>query len=179
MSDLSEALNRALEAQRQYYKGVGKLTVDYWRGLLDIFVSATKGATAAGGQSASTGAAAAAAAAAAPAPASVSLVLEAESGDAVGVFLVDNKLPRTVSAPVVVSDFVGPDGRTVRPVVTISPATVTLSPGAQQVVQLSVGITQELSPDVVYRAQVAVPGLSDGKISLILRRRAAAATPSS
>jgi hypothetical protein len=103
------------------------------------------------------------------------LVLEAESGGmAGGVFVVGNKLPREVTAPVEVSAFVAPDHPEVKPTLRIEPERVVLQPGGQMLVQVWASVDDSLEADVSYRANVRVPGMSDEAIPLILRRRATA-----
>lgn len=171
-----EPLRRALEANLQYYEALGRATRDYWAAVsrlwrdLPLRVGNVRfGAPAGPGLAARP--------AAAPAPAApATLVLEAEAGgEAQGVFMVDNRLSRTVSTAVVTSAFADPSGRAVRPVLRVVPGVVTLEPAGRTLVQLFAAVTDDLDPDVDYRGEVSVPGLSDRGIPVVLRRRRAPA----
>jgi hypothetical protein len=166
---MQDAFKRALDANVRYYQALGQVTVDYWRAILGVFGEVKLPFNIPGVTRP------AAPPPTAPTPAAASLALEADAGaQAVGVFLVDNKLPNAVSAPVVVSAFADDSGKTVRPTVTVDPPTVTLDPGGQKIVQISVTVDESLTPGTAYRAQVSVPGLSGGTVPLVLRRRAPA-----
>jgi hypothetical protein len=102
------------------------------------------------------------------------ILVEAEAGrQGVGVFLVENTTERRLSIPVSVSRFVGEDGAEVQPKVTFRPDVLTLDPGDQVVVQVAAAIDETLEPDVRYRAEISVPGLSETRIPLVVRRGAA------
>jgi hypothetical protein len=100
------------------------------------------------------------------------MVLEAPAGgQAVGAFLVENKLAQRLSTPVVASTFVTDDGREVRPNLRLDPEVVTLEPGEQILVRVQAAIDDQLQAGVAYRGSVAVPGLSGHNVRLVLRRR--------
>lgn len=169
---LEETVRRAFEVNLRYYEALGQLTADYlksvadlWKGLglpltFDPFGSAAPRP---------------APPPSSPPPAAVpALVLEAEAGgQARGLFLVSNQLARRVSAPVGISPFTDAAGRVVQPAVKIEPEVVTLDPGGQSLVQIVVAVSEELEPGVSYRAEISVPGLSDGRVPVTLRRRLA------
>jgi|HubBroStandDraft_5_1064220.scaffolds.fasta_scaffold92194_3 hypothetical protein len=171
MPGLEDAIKRAVDTNVQYYRTVGRVTVDYWRAVLALLsdvklpidltklkvgtptvtVTPTPPPAAASG---------------------ISLSLEAALGEqAIGAFLVDNKLPRAISGPVSLSPFTDDQGRVVSPTATADPATVTLDPGGQKVVQIFVTIDQTLAVGVTYRAEATVTGLQGGRVQLVLRRR--------
>lgn len=153
---INDLLKRALEANTRYYEGIFQLSTEYVRGLGDILTSsvgirresearATRATTA--------------------------VVLEAESGEeAHGYFVVENKLSRRVSAKVVASPLVDPNGREASTSVHCAPEVVALGPGEQAIVQVSVAIDPRLDSGVAYRGSVSVPGLSDAA-TVVVRRR--------
>jgi hypothetical protein len=87
-----------------------------------------------------------------------------------GVFLVENLTAEPVSAPITVSAFVDAEGREVRPRLLLRPATVSLDPGQQAMVQLTAELDEALEPGVRYRGEIAIPALSDRRIPIVLRR---------
>jgi hypothetical protein len=50
------------------------------------------------------------------------------------------------------------------------PNVITLEPGGRTLVQIFATITDSLEPDVTYRGEVNVPGLSEHGIPVLLRR---------
>lgn len=165
-----------MDANLRYYEALGKITQDYMRALFGVFRdipirlpigSATSTQTAAAPKPANASASTSAA----------TLVLEAGSGEeANGVFLVENKLARTVSTAVMTSEFADPSGRAIRPALRIVPNVVTLEPGGRSLVQIFAAVSDDLEADVPYRGEVSVPGLSDHGIPVMLRRRASSDT---
>jgi hypothetical protein len=102
------------------------------------------------------------------------LVLEGEAGrQALGVFLVENGLPQKVSAPVVASPFTDPEGREIHPALQFDPSIINLEPGEQILVRIVAYIDESLVPEVRYRGEASVPGLSGTHVPLVLLRRAA------
>ncbi len=110
-----------------------------------------------------------------PAPTdSPTLLVEADGAHpGFGVFLVENLTAEPVSAPISVSTFVDEHGREVRPRLVLRPATVSLGPGEQAMVQLAAELDEALEAGVRYRGEIAIPALSDRRIPIILRRRSA------
>ncbi len=105
-------------------------------------------------------------------PAGRTMVVEAEAGKrGLGVFLVENTTAQRVSAPVGVSAFVDGSGREARPAVRFSPDAVTLEPGDQVLVQVAAAVDETLEPEVRYRAEISIPGLSETRIPIVVRRR--------
>jgi hypothetical protein len=172
-SPLEEPLRRAMEANLQYYEALGRVTQDYWKAVFGIWsaLPSQLGAMATGPRAAP--AAQAGQPSSAAPPSTAALVLEAEAGsEAQGVFMVENRLARTVSTAVVTSAFADRSGRAVRPALRITPGVVTLEPGGRTLVQLYAAVSDDLDADVDYRGEVTVPGLSDNVIPVVLRRRA-------
>lgn len=100
------------------------------------------------------------------------ILVEAEAGQAgLGVFLVENTTPQQLSIPVSVSAFLDPNGREVNPVVAFRPDVITLDSGDQLVVQVEAAVDETLEPDVRYHAEISVPGLSQTRIPIVVRRR--------
>jgi hypothetical protein len=173
-SSFEEPFRRAMDANLRYYEALGKVTQEYFRALFGVFRDipirlpiGTSGSTRSSHASA------------APKPANASastsaatLVLEAEAGtEANGVFLVENKLARTVSTAVMTSEFADPSGRAIRPTLRVVPNVVTLEPGGRSLVQIFAAVSDDLEADVPYRGEVSVPGLSDHGIPVMLRRK--------
>jgi hypothetical protein len=103
--------------------------------------------------------------------ASPPLVLEASAGKpAAGAFLLHNRLPARVEAPLVVSAFSAEGGHQASPEIRFEPAQVGLDPGQQALVRFLVKVDQ-LAAGVDYHGDVTLPGLPNGRVALVLRRR--------
>jgi len=168
---LDETLSRLFEANLRWYEALGRVSADYVRAVTGILTDTTLSKAAAA-------ASASAPARPAPPPAqTATLVLEAEAGQlAQGIFMVENRLTRQVSASVVTSVFVDPEQRQVWPTIRVQPGNLTLDPGGRALVQLSALVDEALGEGVRYTGQVSVPGLSDAPIPVVLRRRSTPAT---
>ena len=106
-----------------------------------------------------------------PQPAPLPLVLEASAGKpAVGAFLLHNRLTARVEAPLVVGAFKADGGHEVIPEIVFEPVVVALDPGEQTLVRFVVRV-DKLAPDTDYRGMVTVPGLANGRLDLVVRRR--------
>jgi hypothetical protein len=150
-SSFEEPFRRAMDANLKYYEALGKVTQEYFRALFGVFrdipIRLPIGTTGSTGSSH---------ASAQPKPANASastsaatLVLEAEAGtEANGVFLVENKLARTVSTAVMTSEFADPSGRAIRPTLRVVPNVVTLEPGGRSLVQIFAAVSDDLESDV-------------------------------
>jgi hypothetical protein len=88
-----------------------------------------------------------------------------------GVFVVENLTADPVSAPIQVSAFVDDRGNEVRPRLVLRPSTLQLGPGEHAMVQLAAELDDALESGVRYRGEIAIPGLSDRRIPIVLRRR--------
>jgi hypothetical protein len=107
------------------------------------------------------------------------ILVEVEAGQSgLGVFLVENTTDRQLSLPVSVSPFHGPEGRKAEPKIAFRPDPITLDPGDQQVVQVAAAVDESLEPGVRYQALISLPGLSDTRIPIVVRRRPSTTRPS-
>jgi hypothetical protein len=176
-----EPIRRAFEANLRYYEALGQVTQDYFRSLFGIVREIPIRIPGFGTATVSPGAGAAPRPANMTAPAAAAaatLVLEGEAGaEAQGVFMVENRLSRTVSTAVVTSAFADPSGRAHHPRLRVIPSVVTLEPGGRSLVQIFAEVGGELEADVPYRGEVSVPGLSDHSIPVVLRRKAVRSEP--
>ncbi|MDP2956490.1 MAG: hypothetical protein Q8N53_08715 [Longimicrobiales bacterium] len=156
--DLTEILRRAVQANVKFYQGWLDLSLDYVRGISDIFVASGGSSVSVDslGESAEAGV----------------LVLEGEDGtSAQGAFLVTNDLSRRVSCRLVASQFTDSDGKVVRPKVTFEPRTFELQPGEQRVVQASLVVGRTLVAGYGYQGTFAIEGMEGISVPVVLRRR--------
>ncbi|MGN6193264.1 MAG: hypothetical protein ACTHM4_14140 [Rhodanobacteraceae bacterium] len=170
---IEEPLRRVMDANIRYYGALGEIAQDYWKTVFGVVRdlpirfgtrSAAAPSTAASNPSVRATTAAA-------------LVLEGIAGDeAQGVFMVENHLSRMVSTAVVISAFSDPGGRTFRPAMRVAPNVVSLPPEGRTRVQIIATIPDDFEPDVAYRGEVTVPGLSEHGIPVLLRRTPTAET---
>jgi hypothetical protein len=164
--EVGQLWRRTLDAYVDYYRAVGRLTSAYVRAV----------AGTAGELRSRTGAPPAPSPPAAPRT-PPTMALEAESGaTAVGMFVVENGGPSTVSGTLEVASLSDPDGKQVKPTIAFEPDRVTLEPGEQAVVQATVTIDRSLRPGVDYRGEVHVPGPPGTRIPIVVRRLAAPRT---
>ena len=160
-SELAQLWRRSLDASLRYYRSLGQLTADYARA-----VAGTAGEVRTRGREPREPIARARAAAAGPV-----MALEATDGSAaVGMFMVENGTASRVSAPIEMPVLADAEGREVRPDVRFEPEVVTLEPGEQTLVQITVAVTKALAAGIDYRGEVRVPGLAGTRIPLVLRR---------
>lgn len=184
--DLTQSLRRMSDANLRYYQGWGQLALDYLSSLVALAGELTQPSRSVGTHVHPEPSAAdltrsepmpVRSAAPTQPPA---MVLEADGGgQAVGAFLVENRLTQRVSTPVVASTFVGPEGQEVRPHLSLDPEIVTLDPGEQVLVRVISLIDDRLEPGITYRASVSVPGLGGRNLPLVLRRRVESAVAAS
>jgi hypothetical protein len=59
----------------------------------------------------------------------------------------------------------------------VEPGVVSLEPGGRTLVQIIATITDDLNVGAAYQGEVSVPGLSNTRVPLVLRRRESAQTP--
>jgi hypothetical protein len=111
------------------------------------------------------------------APAMRTILVEADAGElGLGVFLLENTTSQQMSIPLSASPFVDAEGKEVHAQLTFRPDVATLDPGDQLAVQVAVAVDETLEPEVRYRAEIGVPGLSKTRIPIVVRRRAHATT---
>ncbi len=163
-SPFSDMLQRSMRANLDYYESVIRLTTGYFEALAGIWGNVKLPVRLGTGSAQPT----------TPAkPAAPAIVLEEASGqEAVGAFLVDNKLARRVSTAVATSAFTDDSGRQIQPPLRIVPGTLTLDPGQSALVQVIAPIGDDLEPGVTFRGELSVPGLAENGIRIVLRRRA-------
>jgi hypothetical protein len=169
---LEQLFRRAVDAQLEYYRSVGQLSVEFARAALGA-VRADRSTPALRVPVTPVAPAAQAAQPALPAAAPV-LALEAEEGSwAVGMFVVENSTGSRVAAPVELPVLADEEGRRVHGEVRFEPEVITLQPGEQTLVQIAVEVTRGLRRGVDYRGEVRVPGLTGTRIPVVVRRVAA------
>ena len=157
----TELFQRTIDANVRFYQDFVSLTLDYYKNLGRIYGDWP--------QPFWMGAQPFARAEKAASPA---LVLEAEGGkQARGVFLVENKLSRKVTARVTASTFRDPQGKTIAPSLHFQPESVTAEPGEQVLVEVTADIGGNLEPGVRYRGELSVEGLSETSVPVVIRRR--------
>jgi hypothetical protein len=107
-----------------------------------------------------------------PAPSPAAMVLEGEAGSrAFGLFVVENKLPKEVTARVVVGPLIDPDGQEIPSILRFEPGIITLAPGEQVVAKVSAHISRGLEAGVRYQGEISVPGIAGAGIPIIVRRK--------
>jgi hypothetical protein len=153
--DVNEIFRRAVEANVKFYQGWLDLSLEYLRGMSEIFLTPQdSGSTADAGADAGV------------------LVLEGEEGSTVrSAFLVTNDLERKVSCRLVASAFTDPDGTSVPAKVSFQPAKLDLKPGERQVVQAEVSIDRKLAAGLGYQGEFAIDGMDGFSVPVVLRRR--------
>jgi len=157
--DLSEIMRRTVQANARFYQGWVNLSLEYLRGISEIFGVTTPSP---------------------PAPPDVEtsdpgtgvLVLEGEAGTiASGAFLVTNDLGRNMVCELVSAEFADAGGERVPASPRFAPPKVELVPGEQKVVQVMIPIDAKLSPGVAYNGQFSIKGMDGFAIPVVLRRR--------
>src|SRR2546423_7096496 len=169
--DVAETWRKMMEANLRYYEGLIGLSADYLGAVLGTLGQFRLPQPAVRQPAASGGAPAAApdVHVHSPAPA---LVLEAQPGRAaMGAFLVENHLAERVVAPIVTSAFRDPAGREVRPQLRFDPESIALNPGEQILVRVAAAIDAGIEAGTTYRGEVSIPGLSNSRVRLAIRRR--------
>jgi len=167
---LEQLFRRAVDAQLEYYRSVGQLSVEFARAAFGVVRADRATPTL---RMPITPVILAAAEPALPAAAPV-LALEAEEGSwAVGMFVVENSTGSRVSAPVELPVLADDEGRRVHGAIRFEPEVITLQPGEQTLVQIAVEVSRGLRRGVDYRGDVRVPGLTGTSIPVVVRRVAA------
>ncbi len=159
--ELTEVFRRAVQANVDFYQGWLNLSLEYLRGISEIFVNLEEGR---GSADVDSGAG--------------TLVFEGEEGEtARGSFLVSNDLERSISCELVASAFKDPDGETVKGKVKFEPAKLKLEPGEQRVVQATVVIDRKLAAGLGYEGEFSIKGMEGFAVPVVLRRRHPAPEP--
>jgi len=157
--DLSELVRRTIEANTRFYQGWVNLSLEYFRGITEIF-----------------GGVQSAVSAPAPTPAeeavSDAVVLEAVEGEtASGAFLVTNDLGRPLKCELVATGFEGADGEDTDTEVTFDPRSFELQPGEQRVVRAAVAVGPGLAAGAAYTGSFGIKGMTGFAVPAILRKR--------
>ena len=154
--DLSELVRRTVQANARFYKGWVDLSLEYFRGITEIFGGVPE--SAAGEASLETGAGA--------------LVLEGEAGATPsGAFLVTNDLGRTIRCELVTTEFRDSDGNAFPARATFDPASFDLAPGEQRVVRAALTIDGKLAPGVAYAGAFGIKGMDGFSVPAVVRRQ--------
>ena len=170
---LPDVMRRALDANVQYLTAVSKLAVDCLEALLGSVTNLTSQEKASS-PSVTSNKPAVPNAPVRQGQSVPTIVLEAEGGGrALGVFLVENVLPHSVSARIAVSPVADPSGREVHPPIKLEPEMITLEPQEQILVRVLAAIDETLAPGIDYRAEINIPDLPGTRVPLVLRRREA------
>jgi hypothetical protein len=171
---LDETISRLFEANLRWYEALGRVSADYVRAVSRILTDTAMARTSAAPS------VSAPARPVQPAAQAATLVLEAENGQlAKGMFMVENRLGRQVSASVVTSAFTDPEQRQVWPTIRVQPGNMTLDPGGRALVQITALVNEALGENIRYAGHISVPGLSDTPIPVALRRLPTFAPPPS
>ena len=100
------------------------------------------------------------------------LRIEAEGGAVgYGVFMVENRGREPVTTELEVSPFRAGSGGAVRPLISFEPASLTLAPGEQALVQVGVTVRKTWAAGRNYRATISLPGLEGATIPIAVSRR--------
>jgi len=154
--DLSELMRRTVQANARFYKGWVDLSLEYFRGITEIFGGVPTSGTQA--EELETGAGA--------------LVLEGEAGAAAsGAFLVTNDLGRTIRCELVATEFKDSDGNTIAAKATFEPAAFDIAPGEQRVVRATLPIDSKLTAGVAYAGAFAIKGMDGFSVPAVVRRQ--------
>jgi hypothetical protein len=154
--DLSELMRRTVQANARFYKGWVDLSLEYFRGITEIFGGAAESAAQA--ETLETGAGA--------------LVLEGEADTAAsGAFLVTNDLGRTIRCELVATEFKDSDGNAIAARTSFEPAAFDLAPGEQRVVRATLPIDGKLAAGVAYAGAFAIKGMDGFSVPAVVRRQ--------
>jgi hypothetical protein len=155
--DLNDIVRRTVQANARLYKGWVDLSLEYFRGIADIFGGVPE--TAASPAEEPDGGAGA-------------VVLEEEAGKAAtAAFLVTNDLDRKLECRLVAGPFQDSDGKAGRATVTFEPAAFALAPGQQSVVRVTAPIDSKLAAGVAYTGEIGIEGMDGLTVPVVLRRR--------
>ena len=154
--DLQDIVKRTAQANARFYKGWLDLSLDYFRGIAEIFGGESQSAHAADDLDDGAGA----------------LVMEGEEGAAASsAFLVTNDLGRKIHCVMVATDFKDADGNAIRATTTFEPGAFDLGPGQQCVVRATVPIDSKLTAGVAYAGEFAIKGMDGFSVAAVVRRR--------
>jgi len=153
--DLSEIVRRTVQANAKLYKGWLDLSLEYFRGISEIFGGAPGGLGSTAASDSGTGV----------------MVLEGEEGTAVqGAFLVTNDLARNVKCELHATDFADSSGSSLAVKARFQPPRIELAPGEQRVVQVVIPIDSRFAPGVGYSGELTIKGMEGFAVPIVLRR---------
>jgi hypothetical protein len=156
--DLSEIVRRTIQANAKFYKGWVDLSLEYFRGITEIFGGSVNAPTQTETPDADAGAGV--------------LIMEGEDGAAVGsAFLVTNDIGRPIPCEIVASEFTDPAGARVHVKAAFDPQKFELAPGEQRVVKAQVTIDGRLTPGTAYNGEFGILGLPGFSVPVVLRRQ--------
>jgi hypothetical protein len=114
-----------------------------------------------------------------PPPSSApALLLQGAAGSrAIGVFLIENKLQKTITTRVEFAPLVDPAGRKLKSTLRFQPAKVTLGPGQQVLAKVTAHINRALTAGVRYEGAIRIPGMAGAQVPIVVRRTGAASVP--
>jgi hypothetical protein len=154
--DLTEMFRRTVQANARFYQGWVDLSLEYLRGLTEVFGGEGQTPPAEDSPAAGTGV----------------LVVEGEAGTSAGsAFLVTNDLGRKLTCELVSTGFTGPGGDAVTLRAVFDPPAVELAPGEQRVVQATIAVDERLQPGVAYTGSFAIKGMDGFTVPVVVRRR--------
>jgi hypothetical protein len=156
--DLSEIVRRTIQANARFYKGWVDLSLEYFRGITEIFGGSVPAPTQTETPDADAGAGV--------------LVMEGEEGAAVGsAFLVTNDVGRPIPCDIIASEFTDPSGAKVHVKAAFDPQKFELAPGDQRVVKAQITIDGKLTPGTAYNGEFGIRGLTGFAVPVVLRRQ--------
>jgi hypothetical protein len=161
-TETAVAITRSvIVATLRYYQRMGAVAIDLARATVPAYLRSTGpdgGAVKSSATPARSGGA--------------TVLIEAEAGKrGIGVLQVESHATSSVSTAVRVTALVAPSGETAEVLVEFEPSVLTLEPGHQALVQVSVAVNETLRPGVRYAGFVQLPGLSDLGVPIVVRRR--------
>ncbi len=165
-SDMTELMRRTIQANARFYKGWVDLSLEYFRGVTEIFsgIGETRTDSGAGGGSGTefetenvSGAGV--------------IVVEGEQNSAVRcAFLVTNDLARKVECELVATPFVDSTGARTNLKVSFEPPKLELGPGEQRVVNAVLVIDESLGAGVGYSGDFTIKGMDGFAVPVVVRK---------
>jgi hypothetical protein len=169
---LAEVWRRVLEANIRYYTVLGELAASLVKSVFSAVAEFGPEITATDALSRSNGGVPVPVPVSPRPPSPATMVLEGQTGSrATGFFLVENKLPKELSARVEVSPLIDPEGRQIRSALRFEPGIITLAAGQQVLVRVTAEMNRALAAGVRYTGEISVPGMAGARIPIVVRRR--------
>ena len=165
-SDMTELMRRTIQANARFYKGWVDLSLEYFRGVTEIFsgigetrsdAGTVAGATSGFETENVSGAGV--------------IVLEGQQNSAVKcAFLVTNDLTRKVECELVATDFVDASGARTNLKVSFEPPKLELASGEQRVVNAVLVIDERLGAGVGYSGDFTIKGMDGFAVPVVVRK---------